>query len=63
MCVPEMVTTANSADLNWRTRACKVMEVALDFLWLVLVFSGQNRALFVGKEAVCQMSTPVLGIN
>lgn len=23
------------------------------FLWLVLVFSGQHGALFVGKEAEC----------
>jgi len=63
ICVPEVIPTADSADLNRRARDRRVTDVTSSFLWLALVFPGRSRALFVGKEAVRQKSAPVPGIK
>lgn len=48
--VPEVIPTADAAHPNLRTRDCKVRAVTVRFLWLLLVFSGQNPLLWGRRQ-------------
>lgn len=59
--VPAVIPTADAAHPNKRTRDCKVRALTVRFLRLLVLFF--QVGMFVGKETMCQKSTPVLGIN